>query len=192
MTDIREICRLSDQELEARRGQLSRGLASRIRGRRDLQDGMVLAFDSSPENREELNAFIAFERECCPTLDFALGEASGGLELEIRGIDPQSDYFGGIGADVGLEVESAAGSSRRWRRVLSSVGLGALGALSVCCLLPFAAAALFGTAVVLPLTNLDNPWSISASALVFAGGIWFWQARRETTRAAASPGGCGC
>ena len=200
MTEIREICKLSDQELEARRRDLGRGLASRIRDRRDLRDGMILSFDSTPELREELNAFVAFERECCPGLDFSLSDASGNaagnadgiVELEIRGVDPHSDFFADLGAGVVLEVDAATEVSRRWRRLLSSIGLGTLGALSLCCVLPFATAALLGTAAVAPLTNLDDPWLISASALVFAGGIWFWQRRRDGVPRATSAGGCGC
>ena len=88
MTDIRAICDLSDEDLEARRAQLREDLVPQVRGREELSDGLALFFDATPEMREELDAFIAFESECCPELGFSLRDASGALRLEIRGLDP--------------------------------------------------------------------------------------------------------
>jgi len=68
-----------------------------------------------------------------------------------------------------------------------------VGALLICCVLPFGMIALLGTAVAAPLTSLDNPWIISGSALLLVALIWQWQRRREDARnAKASAGGCGC
>jgi hypothetical protein len=189
MTDVQEICNLSDEDLEARRIEIARGLAPKAHERRDLSGGLVLSFDATPEMRAELDDFVAFERECCPTLGLSVREASGALELEIQGIAPGSSIF----ASVGLTAEPKVSSSGRWQRILSSAGLGTLGALVVCCVLPIGLVALLGAAVAAPFANLDNPWVISSSALVFAGSIWLWQRRREAARATeASAGGCGC
>lgn len=194
MTDIREICQLSDEDLEARRVDLGRRLAPELRGRRNLSDGVILSFDATSEMREELSAFVAFESECCLSLNFSVSEAAGELELEMRGIDPSAVFF----ADVALSAESDATDSDaegsiRWRPVLDSIGLGALGAFAVCCVLPMALVAAFGTAVAAPFTKLDNPWLISASAFVFAAGIWLWQRRRKAAQPAMESGrGCGC
>ena len=84
MTEIRAICNLSDEDLEARRAQLREGLVSKARGREELSDGLALRFDATPELREELDAFISFERKCCPGLDFSVRDESGALRLEIR------------------------------------------------------------------------------------------------------------
>ena len=189
MTDIREICNLSDEDLEARREELMQGLALKARERRDLGDGVAYSFDATPEMRAELGAFVAFERECCPTLGLAVKVAPGALELEIRGVEPTSSLFAGIGVAGGSEDRIPRGR----RRILSSAGLGTLFALALCCLLPAALVAALGAAVAAPLTSLENPWMISSSALVFACVIWLWQRRREHARAAeASAGGCGC
>lgn len=194
MTDIREICQLSEEDLEARRVDLGRRLAPELRGRRNLSDGVILSFDATPEMREELSAFVAFESECCPSLKFSVSEVAGELELEMRCIDPSAVFF----ADVGLsadsdETESGTEGSSRWRPVLDSIGLGALGALAVCCALPMALVAASGTAVAAPFSTLDNPWLISASAFLFAAGIWRWQRRRKDVRPAMESGrGCGC
>jgi hypothetical protein len=190
MTDVREICNLSDEDFEARGAELAGGLARRVRERRNLGSGVALAFDATPEMREELNAFIDFERGCCPTLEFSISEASGALQLEIRGIEPDSGLFAGVGL---VAASGRVSPSRDWRRILSSAGLGTLGALAVCCALPIALVAILGTAVAAPFTSLDNPWLISLSALAFACGIWLWQRRRDDARATANSGaGCGC
>lgn len=194
MTDIRNICQLSDEDLEARRVDLGRRLAPKLRGRRNQSDGVTLSFDATPEMREELDAFVAFESECCPSLNLSLSEATGELQLEMRGIDPSAELF----ADEGLAAASDAADldtegSSRWRPVLDSIGLGALGALALCCVLPMALVAAFGTAVAVPFSMLDNPWLISANAFLFAAGIWLWQRRRKDARTATASGrGCGC
>lgn len=97
MTDIREICSLSDEDLEARRAQLREHLVPQVRGGEELSDGLALLFDATPEMRVELDAFVAFERECCSGLGFSLHDASGALRLEIRGIDPRASVFSDIG-----------------------------------------------------------------------------------------------
>lgn len=189
MIDVREICNLSEEELRVRRAELSTGLATKVRERRDLGDGVTLCFDATSEMREELDAFVAFERACCPTLGLSIREASGLLQLEIRGVEPGSKLFAGLG----LVDLSEVASSSRWPRILSAASLGTLGALALCCVFPIALVAVLGAAVAAPFTNLDHPGVISATALGLASGIWFWQRRRDQARAEAiSGGGCGC
>jgi hypothetical protein len=189
MTDVREICNLSDEDLEARRAELASGLMPKARERKKLSDGVAFSFDATPALRDELDAFVAFERECCPTLRLSVDESSDGLRLDIRGIEPDSSFLAGVGL---VSESEGIFPSRNWRRILSFAGLGALGALVVCCVLPIALVAILGIAVAAPFARLDNPWSISASALVFACVIWLWQRRREDARAAQAPAGeCG-
>jgi hypothetical protein len=194
MTVVQEICSLSTEELEARRAWLGRGLRSRVRERRSLRDGVLLRFDDSSEIRAELEQLVAFERECCPTLDLAIRESEGELELEVRGLDPDSDLFEGIGPETNQETRPAS----PWRRVISAAGFGTLGALTLCCVLPMMSVALFGGAVVAPLTSLDDPWVVSSTALALAAALWLWQRRRSSSSIAAAAsdcapdGGCGC
>lgn len=49
--------------------------------------------------RSELDAFVAFENECCPGSGFSVRDASGALRLEITGIDRR----GSVVADAGLK-----------------------------------------------------------------------------------------
>lgn len=206
MTDIRQICSLSDEEFEARRAALERGLWSKVRERRTLENGVALGFEATPGIRSALEDFIAFEQGCCSSLRFAVRESGAGVELEIRGLDPESSFP----VPVGGELESGPGSASPatpraagfWRRAIAAAGLGSVGALILCCVLPVAGVALFGAALAAPLTSLDNPWAISSTALALAGGSWLWRGRRDASRRAvtrigagascSTDGGCGC
>ena len=108
MTDIRAICNLSDEELAARRKDLRQELVPKARGREELANGLAIFFDGSPETRAELEAFVEFERECCPGLDFSVRDASGALRLELRGIDPKTNVFAGVG-EAGQEKSGRVG-----------------------------------------------------------------------------------
>jgi hypothetical protein len=188
-TDIEAICNLSDDDLEERRKELEEVLLPMVLAREPLPNGIALSFPANSENRRVLDAFVAFERNCCPGLGFDLRNADDSLRLEITGISPGSRLFAGVPKAAGIENPSRD----RWRRLLSSAGLGVLGALIACCILPLGVIALLGTATAAPLTSLDNPWIISGSALLFAGVIWQWQRRRDRIRAASeSAEGCGC
>lgn len=195
MTTIQEICSLTEGERDARRKALSRGLLSQVRERRLLSDGLALRFDATPVIRAELDEFIAFERGCCPTLGLSVHASADALELAITGLDSDVQLF--MGAGPGMELATPGPS--RWRRILSAAGLGTLGALTLCCVLPVAGVALFGTALAAPFANLDDPWVISSTALALAGGVWRWRQQRDAQKravsvpaACATDGECGC
>ena len=189
MTDIRTICSLSDEEREARRARLSENLIPKARDSEELSDGLAISFDASPEMREELDALVAFEAECCPGLDFSVRDVPGALRLEIRGIDPRSSVFSGIAPARGSFPPEARG----WRRLLRSAGLGASGAFFLFCVVPIGLVAVLGAQLAAPLGALDNPWVVAAGTAVFAGLLWRWERRRESARGErASAGGSGC
>jgi hypothetical protein len=188
-TDIDAICNLSDDDREARRKEIEEELLPKVRTRESLPNGIALSFLANSENRRDLDAFVAFERECCPGLDFDLRNADDSLRLEITRITHGSRLFVGVPEAVGPANPSRAG----WWRLLSSAGLGTLGALIICCVLPLVVIALLGTAAAAPLTSLDHAWIISGSALLLAAVIWQRQRRRGRIRSAsASTEGCGC
>ncbi len=178
MTDIRAICNLSDEDLEARRVQLREGLIPQARGREELSDGLAFLFDATPELREELDAFVAFERECCPGLDFSVRDASGALRLEIRGVDPEASVFAGIGAARGSEKLAGRGGLR----LLRAAGLGVVAAFVLFCVVPIGLLALLGAELAAPLGALDDPFAVAAGGLVFAVLLWRWERRREAAR----------
>jgi hypothetical protein len=198
MTDVRKSCRLSDDAFEARRATLRRQLAPHARFREALPDGVALGFEATPDLRAALDDLVAFERECCPGLGFALRERGGVLRLEVRGVAADAPILADLGApplaDLGASplTVSAPPSRRRrargWARAARAAGLGTAASFALLCLLPMGAAALLGASVVAPLAALDRPWIVAATALVCATLVW----RRARARATAGGGGDGC
>ena len=119
MTDIRAICNLTDEQFAARQKELRAGLFAQARRREELSDGLALYFDASREMRWELEALVAFERKCCPSLDFLVSDSSEALRLEIRGIDPNTSF-------TAVDEKAAPALPKRlaWPRLLRSIGLG--------------------------------------------------------------------
>jgi len=77
-------CRLGPAELRARRTELREGLFREIESVREVEGGVALEFAPAAERVERLGAFIAFESECCPFLDFALRVPREGAKVELR------------------------------------------------------------------------------------------------------------
>ena len=171
MSDVRACCNLSDADFEARRTELHSKLLPLARGREELPDGLAVLFDATPRMREELDAFVAFERECCPGLDFSVQDRSGALRLEIHGIDPRASVFAGVGV-------AAESEGRGWLRLLRSAGLGAIGAFVLFCLVPIGLVAILGAQLAAPLLVLDSPWVVGGGTLAFAALLWRWERRR--------------
>lgn len=186
MSDIREICSLSDEELEARQKELREELVPHIRSRAALPDGVALAFDATPDCRRQLEDFLAFERGCCAGLRFALREKGSAIQLEIRGLDPESSVF----MEAAPEERPPPGGASGLARVARAGGLGAIGAFVLFCGLPIAAVAIAGAELAAPLGILDHPLVLSLGTLLFAGGVWRWEQRRA--KANTLRGRCGC
>lgn len=187
-SELREFCNLPDKELKARRAEVSQELSPLVRRREELPTGLALYFDETPEMRDRLDEFVSFERVCCSGIDWSVRSDSGALRLEINGIDPKSPAFGFVGSDT--DETSEVEAPGLWPRLLSSVGLGSLGAVFVCCVLPLGLVAVVGAT---PLLLLDNPWVIAGSALALGGFLWHWEGRRRSGRAASeSSADCGC
>lgn len=185
--DIREICNLDDQAFSQRLTALrDHGFFSRIRGRERLADGVALAFDKSPENREAVAEFVAFERKCCSSLNFEIREEPDALHLDIRGIDPSSTLFG-------ANDEAAPATGFRWSRLLKSTAGGTVLSLTLCCVLPLGVVAIAGAAIAAPFAMLDNPYIIVANAAVIGAFLWRRDRKRvAATQPASNSEGCGC
>ncbi|MBW2292515.1 MAG: hypothetical protein JRG89_11040 [Deltaproteobacteria bacterium] len=193
MTSIRNNCNLSDEQYAARREELREGLMPLARGREHLSDGLALLFDSSAEMREKLEAFVAFERECCPGLGFSVHDAPRALRLEIHGIDPDASAFAGVGTGISLNTLQETPKRSGLLRVLRAVGLGGTVSLVICCVAPIGIAALIGAKLAAPLGVLDNPWVIALATISFASILWLRQRRHPSEpKAAATTGKCGC
>ncbi len=194
MTDMRAICNLSDEQFAAREKELRGGLFAQAHGREELSNGLALCFDASPEVREELEALVTFERECCPSLSFSVLDAAGALRLEIRGIDADAiDPNACVFTAVGEVAEREMSARSAWLRLLRSVGLGGALSFFLFCIMPIGIATVAGAQLAASLGVLDNPWAIGIGGLVFAALLWLWERRRATAHKAPAPtGGCGC
>lgn len=98
MSDMREICDLSDEEFAARNKELREGLMLKVKTRERLRDGVALLFEDSAQNRVELDEFVAFESKCCGSIQWSVREAAAGLKLEIHGVPPESEIFADLEA----------------------------------------------------------------------------------------------
>jgi len=186
--DIHEICNLSSEEIEARRELTQTQLFPHVQKREERPTGLILHFEETPELRDRLDEFVAFERVCCSSIDWSVRADSGSLRLEIEGIDPKAEIFSSAGTAV--DSRSDVVSPRLWPRLLRSVGLGSTAAVLLCCVLPLGVAAFVGTTSLL---FLDNLWVIGGSAVVLGVLLWRWEARRAADRAAGQAAtGCGC
>lgn len=190
MDDIRRHCSLDDRHFDARRRELREGLLRRVRGRIVLDDGVRLRFDASPERRDELEAFAAFERECCPGIAVEILEApaAGALQLEIRGFDPETSGLAQLASapDASCDPRGRRGLAR----ALRALGFGSAISLVVCCAVPAVVAAI-GGAIAAPLAALDRPLTIALSSLAFAA--YWWRRETQPGRSKNAIGrSCGC
>ena len=187
MVDPAEICTLPPEDLTERLAWVRAEILPHAIETVRLQRGLAFELTPVPGLVEKLDRLIELERECCSGIDFErLASATpGGLRLEVRGIDPDAAIFQSLG------VPEAQAPVRA--RIAKAAGIGALGSLVVCCVLPGAAVAVLGAAAA-PLTSLDGPGPIAAGALIGGTVAWRWLGRRRTRAgptAGASPTACG-
>jgi hypothetical protein len=78
-------CTLAAAERDARLAELRRDFLPRVRGARELPDGVALLFAADPETARAVADFVAFERGCCGFARYEVDAQGGELWLEIRG-----------------------------------------------------------------------------------------------------------
>ena len=80
-------CTLTDAELRERRATMRRILLPHVLAchSRDLE--LTMNFPNRESIREELDAFVDFERRCCAFLDFSITSTGENLLLTISGPD---------------------------------------------------------------------------------------------------------
>jgi len=82
--------------------ELSRQIWAACREKRELDDGVALRFESSPEIRVALAEFVPLERRCCPFLTLEIVPAEDGETVDLR-------VTGGAGVKAFLAEETAKG-----------------------------------------------------------------------------------
>lgn len=92
---VRDMCRLPDDQLTTRLAEIRRDILPHIRKTHNLEDGLVLDFNDTPNLKTKVERLGALEQECCAGLQVELQERPQpeGLKLKIRGIEPQAGAF---------------------------------------------------------------------------------------------------
>jgi hypothetical protein len=77
-------CTLSDTDLKSQRERWLNLGATFALGRRETEDGLRLSFRSHPAIREELDALVAVENECCSWAVWSVEEEGDTLVMAAR------------------------------------------------------------------------------------------------------------
>ncbi len=149
-----QVCSLSEEEMRERSQLIRSQVTAHVRVQERLENGMAFEFDA--DRREQLEELVALERQCCGPMTIELRETDAGLRLEV--LDPPK---------------------RTWRSLLRSFGVGAVGSFVLFCVVPLGLAVLLGSAAVAPLLGLDDPWIVTAGAVVFGGALLLFERRRR-------------
>jgi hypothetical protein len=91
-------CNLTDPEFQKRRTVLLKTFRGVVLETKELDDGYAYRFPSETHRIAELAQLIAFERECCPFLQFnlRLEPANGPIWLELTGPEGTKDFLVGL------------------------------------------------------------------------------------------------
>ena len=138
-----------------------------VGGRATVPDGIAI------DLQEEEWYLIEAERACCSGVAFEQvpSAAPDRLRLEIRGVDPDAPIFGALSAGVLPDGPTSPG-----RRFAVATGIGVLGSVFVCCVLPIGAGALLGSSAA-AFSFFDAPVPIGIGALLGGGATWWWLGR---------------
>ncbi len=184
-------CSLPADQLAAREEELHNGLAKRIVAAREMPDGIALGFPHGADVRAEIDAFIAFESQCCSFASYEVRSHPGDerLWLEIRGPAGTHGLMRRLVPPT-VAVERL-GRHASWRRPFRWGAGGAASALAVllCCATPLLPLLLGALGLVALLPWLE-PWLDGAALtlLVVSCGPLGWALYRSA-RARATPAG---
>ena len=86
-TEIPIACTLSEAAFQERRAELLKTVMAAVVNRQEVDGGFAYGFPSDPKWIAQLAQVIAFERECCHFLQFALRveRGKGPIWLELTG-----------------------------------------------------------------------------------------------------------
>ncbi len=81
---LADFCTLPDAELAARQDELRAELLPKVLASARSDGQLVLEFDASL--RKQLDQLVAFERRCCPGIEWSLEVAGDRVRLVIAGL----------------------------------------------------------------------------------------------------------
>lgn len=87
-------CKLTGEEQQKRRKELSRELFSGHESARELEDGYEFVFPGGADWAEKLVSFVVYERACCPFFSFEIRfePAEGPVSLRVRGPEGAKEF----------------------------------------------------------------------------------------------------
>ena len=172
--DPAAVCTLPPAALDARLAWIAREILPHAIAAERLESGWRITLEGGRELDAKLEGLVEAERRCCAGIGFTLRRHAWRRILDVSGVDPEAAIFGDLAARLaGAPAPSAA------RRLVTSLGLGTLAALVVCCGLPLAAVAIFGASAAF-LTRLDAPVPIALGALAVAAAAWLALGRQAS------------
>jgi hypothetical protein len=183
--DPAEICTLPPRDLQQRLAWIRREILPHTISSDRIESGRAIELADAEGLRWKLARLIEAEAECCSGIVFEPmpSQAPDRVRLEIRGVDPDASIF-----DALAENGSAAAISRG-PRLVKATGIGVLGSVFVCCVLPIGVGAALGSGAA-AFSFLDAPLPIALGALLGGGAAWWWLGRKNPLREAAA-GDCG-
>jgi hypothetical protein len=178
---LEDVCSLDALSLQERLDFIRREIAPLV-VRREFSEGRAAwEFAESPPVRDTLEGLIELERDCCATWRFELDEVpdANRLRLSVEGDGAGSALVEVLGdSDSDEPAAARRKSTGKLGLALRAGGLGFLVSFTVCCILPLAAAAVFGGSVLAVAVYLDTPLAIAIGTLGFGAIAWRMQSKR--------------
>ncbi len=88
-----------DREQRARYGVLIKQLTAAKQEVNELADGYALRYPANPQTIKDVAEFVAYERLCCPFLNFEMAVEGENLSLRLKGKEGVKEF---IKAEFGI------------------------------------------------------------------------------------------
>ncbi len=185
-------CTLPDEQQTARLGELMNGLLARRVSITELPDGYAITFTDGAATRTEIDAFIAFEQQCCSFMKYAVS-GSEPVTLALTGPEGTKAFLEKwIHAGPLDSTPNATATATTLTRA-GALGGAAAVAAAICCATP-ALAAIMGalglasaTGAVAGVIDTAVPVALLASV-----GLLVVGRRRRAAAATSDTSDCGC
>ena len=94
MTNLRPLaCSLTSADMRTRRSDARSLLLSNVLSTQPIDNGLQIEFIRSRDTQEQVERFIALERECCKFLEFSVDNSGANLIVRIQGPREAADVI---------------------------------------------------------------------------------------------------
>ena len=176
-------CSLPSEQQTRRLDELMNGLLARVNNVTELGNGYALAFSDNAQTREEIDAFVAFEQQCCEFMTYTVTEKiAGQVRLELTGPEGTKEFLARWIGDAG--PPSKEGNNVNTMKRAGALGASAAVVGAVCCATPALAAIMAALGIANATGTVAAAIDI-ATPLLLAGSVGlFVVGRRRQSRAA--------